>query len=226
MLEGGGRAGTEIREERRKRGGHRLERIGTVLRQYCGARQQPASDVEQDERRAGRGGAPPAAARVLVQRHVGREGEIAGAHEKAAQDQADHAQKHAGGQKIGGETERSPTGAARAEGKKALHRVHRVDQEVKEKAVEDERMQERDERPLLEYRLLRGDDPEGAADALGQTVEAVFRLAAPDRLEYLIKAGAREIKCAQGERDKKDFFYRREHRVRLRLRIISIPGAL
>src|SRR6185369_738475 len=106
------------------------------------------------------------------------------------EDEPDHPYEHAGGQNVPGEIERRPSRAARAERKKALHRVHRVDEEIKDEAVEDERVQKRDERPLLEHRLLRGDDPEGATDALGQMVEAVFRLAPTDRLEYLVKAGS------------------------------------
>jgi hypothetical protein len=94
-----------------------------------------------------------------MQGHIGSKGKIAGPNQEASQRKPHDPDKHSRGEEIGDQIERIPYGPARAERKESFQGIDDVDQEVIDKSIKDERVQQGDERPFFENRLLRENLP-------------------------------------------------------------------
>jgi len=92
------------------------------------------------------------------------------------------------------------------EAEEALEEVHQVHQKVVDEAVEDEGVEEGNQRPPLEDRPLGEGEPKRPPDALGQAVKAVLGTAPPDGQVDPAEAGVGVVEACRHEEDEEDFF--------------------
>ncbi len=107
--------------------------------------------------------------------------------------------------------------------KEAFEHIHQVDQKVENEAVKNQCVQERDNWPGLENRLLGEDDPQSTAYPLGQTIETRIGFAARDRPIDIIDSAAAVIERAARKQHKNNFFQRGQHGC---LRILRLSAYL
>src|SRR4029434_11153851 len=120
---------------------------------------------------------------------------------EAAQYQPGDSDQNTRGKNIGGEIEEIPCPTSGMNGKEPLEHVDQVDEKIKNKTVEDKRVQQRNHRPLFKNRLLRQHDPNRPLDACCEVIETLIGLAARNRLVNRVKLAAAVVKRAEGEEE-------------------------
>ncbi len=190
-------AGSETSEQSGKQRADRLKRIAALLGQLRRLEQQPAADVKDDKARDKGRVAKYAGAHFRLHRSILGKCEILRLNQQTANHHADHAGQHTGGEQIAGDIERIPETAARMDTEEAFENIDKVNQEVKNKTVEDHRVEQRHHRPFLEHALLGQDNPQGTANAVGEIVEARIRLAPGDRPVNVVKSCCRRSRASR-----------------------------
>ena len=104
---------------------------------------------------------------------------------------------------------------------KTFENVDKINQEIKNEAVKNHRVEKRHHRPFLEHALLGQDDPQSAANPIGEMVEANIRLTPGDGPVNVVKPRAAIIQRAGGKQNKQDLFECRQHRGATALRFNS-----
>ena len=118
--------------------------------------------------------------------------------------------------------EQIPRSAARVNAEEAFEHIDQIDEKIKNETVENQRVQERDDRPGLENRLLGEHDPNRPPNPFRQMIETRIGFAARNRPVDIVEFDAAVIERAEREQHKKNFLEGGQHSGRMDLR--SLPS--
>ena len=202
MIEDFHRARSGAAEQHGKYRTNRLKHIAALQSGLAGFKQQSATDMEDDKTSDQSRIAKNARAHFGLYRHIVGKREIFGTDKQPANQHANDPGQHACRQQVGEQVEQIPCPATRVQSEKAFEHIHQIDQKIEHETVENQRMQERNERPGLKNGLLGEDDPQSTHYPFGQTIEARIGLAARDRPVDVVDSAATVIERAGREQHK------------------------